>query len=78
MHLPLLDAVFTPLQRVLVFTKLDLRNAYHFIRIRQGDEWKTAFNTPIGHFEYFVMPFGLTNTPALFQTLVNELPLCQG
>ncbi|CAJ0933022.1 unnamed protein product [Ranitomeya imitator] len=34
------------------FTKIDLRGAYNLIRIKQGDEWKTAFNTPEGHFEY--------------------------
>jgi len=32
--------------------RLDLRNAYHLVRIRKGDEWKTAFNTPSGHYEY--------------------------
>lgn len=47
--LPLLDAAFASLQKARVFMKLDLRNAYHLIRIREGDEWKTAFKTPIGH-----------------------------
>lgn len=42
-------------------------------RIREGDEWKTAFNTPLGHFEYLVMLFGLTKAPAVFQALVNDV-----
>ncbi|CDQ69015.1 unnamed protein product, partial [Oncorhynchus mykiss] len=61
------------LQGARFFTKLDLRNAYHLVRIREGDEWKTAFNTPLGHFEYRVLPFGLANAPAVFQALVNDV-----
>ncbi|XP_077359632.1 uncharacterized protein LOC144005381 [Festucalex cinctus] len=71
--LPLLDSAFAPLQSARVFTKLDLRSAYHLVRIREGDEWKTAFKTPLGHFEYCVMPFGLTNAPAVFQCLINDV-----
>ena len=71
--LPLLDSAFTPLHDAVIFSKLDLRNAYHLVRIREGDEWKTAFNTHLGHFEYLVMPFGLTNAPAVFQALVNDV-----
>ena len=70
--LPLMSTAFDLLQGASIFTKLDLRNAYHLVRIRKGDEWKTAFNTPTGHYEYQVMPFGLTNAPAVFQALIND------
>lgn len=43
------------------------------VRMREGDEWNTAFNMASGHYEYLVMPFGLTNTPAVFQALVNDV-----
>ena len=71
--LPLMTSVFDQLQQAKVFTKLDLRNAYHLVRIREGDEWKTSFNTPSGHYEYCVMPFGLTNAPAVFQAMINDV-----
>ena len=71
--LPLIDSAFNPLHSASVFSKLDLRNAYHLVRIRKGDEWKTAFKTSLGHFEYLVMPFGLTNAPAIFQALLNDV-----
>uniref|UniRef100_A0A3B3HWK5 ribonuclease H n=1 Tax=Oryzias latipes TaxID=8090 RepID=A0A3B3HWK5_ORYLA len=55
--LPLITSVFDSVQKARIFTKLDLRNAYHLVRVKDGDEWKTAFNTPLGHYEYLVMPF---------------------
>ncbi len=69
----LINSAFEPLHRATVFTKLDLRNAYHLVCIREGGEWKNGFNTPLSHFEYLVMPFGLTNAPAVFQVLVNDV-----
>ena len=71
--LPLISSAFAPLHGATVFTKLDLRNPYHLVCIREGDEWKTTFDTPLGHFEYLLMPFGLTTAPAVFQSLVNDV-----
>ncbi|KAI2650240.1 Transposon Tf2-6 polyprotein [Labeo rohita] len=71
--LPLMSTAFEILQGATIFSKLDLRNAYHLVRIREGNEWKTAFNTPTGHFEYRVMPFGLVNAPAVFQAFINDV-----
>lgn len=70
--LPLIAEILDRLSSAKVYTKLDLREAYHRLRIREGDEWKTAFRTKYGHFEYCVMPFGLTNAPATFQAYINK------
>lgn len=71
--LPLISSAFELLQGATIFTKLDFRNAYHLVCIREGDEWKTAFNTAAGHYEYLIMPFGLTGTPAIIQSLMNDV-----
>ncbi|KAL0151259.1 hypothetical protein M9458_053450 [Cirrhinus mrigala] len=71
--LPLVPAALEELREAKVFTKLDLRSAYNLIRIREGDEWKTAFITPSGHYEYRVMPYGLVNSPSIFQNFMNEI-----
>ncbi|KAL0198990.1 hypothetical protein M9458_007530, partial [Cirrhinus mrigala] len=71
--LPLVPPALEQLRSARFYTKLDLRSAYNLIRIREGDEWKTAFSTASGHYEYLVMPFGLANSPSYFQAFVNEV-----
>ncbi|KAF8752038.1 hypothetical protein RHS01_07732 [Rhizoctonia solani] len=67
------DDLMAKLRHAKIFTKLDLRWGYNNVRIKEGDEWKTAFRTKYGLFEYLVMPFGLTNAPAAFQHFMNDL-----
>jgi hypothetical protein len=50
--LPLIQETLDRLQGAKIFTKLDLKDAYHRIRIRASDEWKTAFHTKYSHYEY--------------------------
>lgn len=63
----------TYLKGAKIFSKIDLRGAYNLLRIRPGDEWKTAFVCPQGHFEYTVMPFGLKTAPAIFQSMMEDI-----
>jgi len=70
--LPLISESLDRLAGAKWYTKLDIRDAYHRIRIKSGDEWKTAFRTRYGHFEFQVVPFGLTNAPAAFQAYINQ------
>jgi hypothetical protein len=55
------------------FSKIDLRGAYHLLRVAEGHEWKTTFRCRYGSFEFLVMPFGLTNAPSSFQHFINEV-----
>ncbi|KAF5239468.1 hypothetical protein FANTH_9943 [Fusarium anthophilum] len=71
--LPLITELKDQLQGKKIFTALDLKGAYNLIRIKEGDEWKTAFRTRFGLFKYVVMPFGLTNAPATFQRMINSV-----
>jgi len=71
--LPLISDLLDSPSRAKIYSKIDLRHAYHLVQIALGDEWKTAFRTCYGSYKWLVMPFGLTNAPAAFQHFVNTV-----
>jgi hypothetical protein len=70
--LPRIEETLNQIRGARYFTKIDLRRYFHQIRIQEGDEWKTAFRSRYGLYEFLVMPFGLTNAPATAQRFMND------
>ena len=71
--LPLMGELKDRVAGATILIKLNLKDGYHLVLICEGDEWKTAFRTRYGHFEYKVIPFGLVNAPATFQAMMNKI-----
>ena len=67
--LHLISEILDRLSGAKFFSKIDIKEAYYRIRIREGDEWKTAFRTRYGYYEYLVMLFGLINTSDTFKVI---------
>ena len=67
---PLIRETFRDIAKAKWFTKLDIIAAFHKIRIKEGDEWKTAFRTRFGLFEWLITPFSPTrflgNVPVVY------------
>lgn len=70
--LPLVQETLSRLAQAKYYTTLDINSAFNRIRIAEGHEWMSAFNTRLGLYESLVMPFGMTNAPATFQAYINK------
>ena len=68
----LVSELFDRLGYVKIFTKLDFCDVYYRLRIKKGDEWKTAFKICYSYFKYLVLLFSLFNAPTIFQSYINK------
>jgi hypothetical protein len=71
--MPIFDEIIDELRGASIFSKLDHCSRYHQNRIKEGDEYKTVFQTRHGHYEYRVMTFGLTGAPTTFHDFMNQV-----
>jgi hypothetical protein len=71
--LPLIDETLARISQAKIFTKLDIRQAFHRLRIHPDSEELTTFRTRYGSYKYKVLPFGLTNGPAAYQRYMNTV-----
>src|SRR5260370_34227597 len=71
--LPLISNLLITPAPARIYSKIDLKHAYHLVCIVEGDEPKMAFQTRYGSYEWRVMPFGLSNAPASFQRFINDI-----
>src|SRR5438876_2073627 len=71
--IPLLDETLARISKAKIFTKLDIRQAFHRVRIDPASEDLTTFRTRYGCYKYKVVPFGLTNGPATYQRYMNDV-----
>ncbi|KAH0829968.1 hypothetical protein FOPE_10801 [Fonsecaea pedrosoi] len=71
-RIPQMKDILSQLCKVKYCTKLDIIAAFNNLRIKEGDEWETAFTTKFDSFEYLMMPFGLCNAPSSFQGYIDD------
>jgi hypothetical protein len=71
--LPLIFETLDRLRKAKLFTKLDVRNAFHRIRMDPGSEKITIFRTRFGQYKYQILPFGLTGGLSIFQRYINSV-----
>src|SRR5437660_3368366 len=71
--LPLISQLIDKLKGSTMYTKMDLHWGYNNVHIKDGDEWRGVFITPIGSYEPIVMFFRICNSPSTFQQMINNV-----
>ena len=77
--LPKVDECFHPMRGGKQFSKLDIRQAYNHLALREADKKLTTINTTKGLFIWNRLPYGVSSATAIFQqTMDSVLRGCKG
>ena len=71
--IPRINKLLAQVSKAKIFTKLDIRQAFHRIRINLQSEDYTTFKTYYRTYKYKVLPFGLYNSPSIYQRYINNV-----
>jgi hypothetical protein len=67
----IIDELLDELHGASWFSSLDLMLGFPQILLKPGEEYKTAFQTHLGHFDFRVMTFGLTGALGTYERAMN-------
>lgn len=70
--IPLPEELFHKLNGGVLFSKLDLADAYLQLELQEESKRLVVINTPQGLYRYRRLPFGLICAPALFQRVMDQ------
>lgn len=70
--LPTLEDMFFSVSGGILFTVLDLKNAYLQLPVNKQSQELLTINTSLGLFQYTRLPYGVSSSPAIFQSIMEE------
>ena len=71
--LPNPEDIFATLEGGVIFSKLDLSQAYLQLKLHPDSKKLVTINTPKGLFQFQRLPFGIASAPAIFQRVMDEI-----
>ena len=73
--LPTIEELSVLMKDARYFTKLDVREAYHQLRVDEESSKIADFKTHLGRHRHRVLPFGLTTAPEIFRRAMADYVL---
>jgi RNase H-like domain found in reverse transcriptase/Reverse transcriptase (RNA-dependent DNA polymerase) len=70
-YMPTLDDILPQLSQVKVFSTVDVKDAFHHLKLDEPSSFLTTFETPFGRYRWKRMCFGINVAPEVFQARIH-------